>query len=317
MIVNRLIIDADPGIADAVALTMALFDPAIDVTAVTAVAGNVSAELATRNVQAVIEQLDPPRWPRIGGATAPDGGLSVSSTHLFGVDGLGNANFPIADLAHRHPAERVMSDEVRSAPDQIKIVALGPLTNIARALQREPSLAQRLGQVVILGGTLNGPGNITPSAEFNIYADPAAARAVFRSPLTKTLIPLDVTSQVVFSYDLLDRLPDESTRAGRFLRKTLPFLFRAHRQVLGLEGVHLHDAVALAAVVHPELFEVEMVAADVELSGELTTGMTVFDRRPVPEWRPNMHVAVSVDVAGVQDFILRSLSAAGAASAAQ
>lgn len=315
MIVNRLILDADPGIADALALTIALFDPAIDLCAVTAVAGNVPADLATRNVQAVIEQLDPPRWPRIGGASPSDSNSRVGSAHLFGADGLGNANFAVADLAHRHAAERVICDEVRGAPDQIKLVALGPLTNLARALQREATLAQRLGQVVIMGGSLHGSGNITPAAEFNIYADPEAARAVFRSPLTKTLIPLEITSQVLFSYELLERLPDESTRAGRFLRKILPFLFRAHRQVLGLEGVLLHDAVALAAVVHPELFEIEMVAADVELSGELTTGMTVFDRRAMPEWRPNMHVAVSVDVAGVQDYILRSLAAAGAASA--
>ncbi len=314
MLIKKLILDVDPGIEDAVALAIALFDPQLDVVAVTAVGGNVLPDQATRNVQAIIEQLDPPRWPRIGEASLPDEGLPANSTNLYGADGLGNAHFQVADLHHRHPSEKLICDEVRTAPDQVQIITLGPLTNVARALQREPSLAPQIGQLTMLGGTLHGPGDVTPAAEFNIYCDPPAARAVFRSATTKTLIPLDVTSQVVLTYDLLDQLPSESTRAGRFLRKILPFAFRSHRQVQGLEGIHLHDAVALVAALHPELFEIEMTAADVELQGELTTGATVFDRRRIPQWRPNLHVAIGLDVAAVTDCILRGLAAAGAAS---
>src|SRR4029079_13206322 len=129
--------------------------------------------------------------------------------------------------------------------------------NIARALSRDPQLASMVGQLVIMGGTLSGPGNITPAAEFNIFSDPASARAVFRSPMTKTLVPLDITSELVLTYDFLDQVPDEASRAGRFLRKVLPWAFRAARQELGLEGIHLHDVVALAAALHPEMFESE------------------------------------------------------------
>jgi purine nucleosidase len=314
MITKKVILDVDPGIEDAVAMTLALFEPQWEVVAVTATGGNVLPDQATRNVQAVIEQLDPPRWPRLGVASLPDDGLPVHSTELNGVDGLGNSSFPVSELQHRHLSEKVLSDQIRAAKEEVTLVALGPLTNIDRALQRDPELAGLVGQMVIKGGAFAGPGDITAAAEFNIFCDPAAARRVFRTPTTKTLIPLDVTRQVLFTYDLLDQLPGETSRAGRFLRKVLPFLFRSHRQVLGIEGIYLHDAVALVAALHPGLFEIEMTAGDVETSGELTTGATVFDRRRIPEWRPNIALATGLDVAGVIDCILRGLAAAGAAS---
>ncbi len=311
---KKILLDVDPGIDDAVALCLALFDPDVEVVAVTAVAGNVSAEQATRNVQAVIEQLDPPRWPRIGVATQPEFGLPVRTTHAHGADGLGNANFQVSELQHRHPSEKLISDEVRAAPGEVTIVALGPLTNLARAFARDPTLPEMVDQVVIMGGTLHGQGNITPAAEFNIYCDPVSARAVFRAPGTKTLVPLDVTRQVSFGYDLLDKLPDDRTRAGRFLRKILPHSFRSYRLELGYENIWLHDAVAYVAALRPELFEIEMAAGDVELSGELTTGATVFDQRRVREWRANIALATKVESGAVGKFVLQGLLAAGEAS---
>ncbi len=315
MMTKKILLDVDPGIDDAVAMCLALFDPQLEVVAITAVGGNVLPEQATRNVQAVIEQLDPPRWPRTGVATLPELGLPTRNVQLHGPDGLGNANFQVSELQHRHPSEKVICDEVRAAPGEVTIVALGPLTNIARAFARDPALPELTGQIVIMGGTLGGTGNITPAAEFNIYCDPESARAVFRSRATKTLVPLDITSQVSFNYDLLDQLPAETSRAGRFLRRVLPFLFRSYRQELGYESIRLNDAVAFVAALHPELFEVELAAADIELSGELTTGATVFDRRRTREWRTNIAVATQVDAAAVRDHILRGITAAGAASA--
>ncbi|HTU23988.1 MAG TPA: nucleoside hydrolase [Pirellulales bacterium] len=314
MITKKVILDVDPGIDDAVALTLALFEPQWEVVAVTASGGNVLPDQATRNVQAVIEQLDPPRWPRLGVASLPDDGLPVHGSAIHGADGLGNSGFLVSELQHRHQSEKVLADQIRAIKEDLTLVALGPLTNVDRAFQRDPELAGMLGQMVVKGGTFAGPGDITAAAEFNIYCDPAAARRVFRTPTTKTLIPLDVTRQVLFTYDLLQQLPGETSRAGRFLRKVLPFLFRSHRQVLGIEGIYLHEAVALVAALHPELFEIEMTAGDVETGGELTTGATVFDRRRIPEWRPNIALATGLDVAGVMDCILRGLAAAGAAS---
>ena len=158
-------------------------------------------------------------------------------------------NLEVAELRSRHPSEKVISDAVRAAPNAVTIIALGPLTNIARVFQRDPELSSLVGQIVMTAGTVSGPGNITPAAEFNIYCDPASAQAVFRSPSTKTLVPLDLTNQIVLSYDLFNQLPDESTKVGKFLREILPPAFRAYRQQFGLEGIHVHDSVALMAAI--------------------------------------------------------------------
>jgi inosine-uridine nucleoside N-ribohydrolase len=308
---RKVIIDCDPGIDDAVALTMALFDPRLEVVAVTAVAGNAPAERATLNVQAIIEQLDPPRFPRVGTATALENVPSPNARHIHGDDGLGNAGFQVSQLARQHPSEKLICDEVRAAPGEVTILCLGPLTNIARALTRDPAIAAQMGRLIIMGGAVNCIGNITPSAEFNIFCDPQSAREVFRSPTSKTLIPLDVTSQVTFSLGLLEQLPSELTRAGKLLRKVLPFLFRAYRRELGLESIHIHDAVALVAALHPELFGTHDLAGDVETSGELTAGVTVFDRRETSRSRGNIEVALEVDAAATADCIVRGLDEAG------
>ncbi len=226
---------------------------------------------------------------------------------MHGTDGLGGTDLQVAELRARHPSEKVISDAVRSSPNAVTIIALGPLTNIARVFQRDPELSSLAGQIVISGGTISGPGNITPAAEFNIYCDPEAAEAVFRSPSTKTLVPLDVTNKIILSYDLFNRLPDESTKAGKLLHKILPPAFRAYRQRFGLEGIHVHDSITLVAAVYPELFTFQEMAADVETMGELTSGMTVFDRRRVPAWRHNMEVAVEMNESEVVAKIIRNL----------
>lgn len=308
---RKVILDVDPGIDDAMAMCMALFDPELEVVAVTAVGGNCSPDRATRNVQAIVEYLDPPRWPRLGSASPPDAGLPVDGRHLHGIDGLGGAHFDVAELHHLHPSEKVICDQVRAAPEAaVTIVALGPLTNVARAFHRDPELPSLVGRIVMMGGAVAGPGNITPAAEFNVYCDPPSARAVFRSRSTKTLIPLDVTNRIVLSYDLFNQLPDESTKVGRFVRKLLPPAFRGYRQQFGLEGIHVHDAITLMAVIHPELFTTQEMAGDVETLGELTAGTTVFDRRRVPAWRHNMEVAVDMQADGVIEAIIRGLKAA-------
>ncbi len=306
-----VIIDCDPGIDDAVALCMALFDPRLDVVAVTATAGNVGGQQTSRNVQAIVEILDPPRWPRLGVCRNDEDPLPLDARQLHGEDGLGNLGAQIAELHHQHPSDKVITDAIRQRPGQITILALGPLTNIARALSRDPDLAKSIDQIVMSGGCVDGVGNVTPVAEFNMYCDPAAARLVFRSPLTKTLVPFDITRRIGFTLDCVDELPTDETRAGRILRCVVPHAFRTHRQCLGMEHICLHDAVTVLAAVQPELFETQEMAGDVEISGELTRGATVFDRRPRPDWRKNMEVVVDADVPEVCAAILRGLKYAG------
>jgi purine nucleosidase len=307
---RKVIIDCDPGIDDALALCLALFDPRLEVVAVTAVEGNVSARQASLNVQAVIEQIDPARFPRIGVATGGEFPPAVDGHHLHGADGLGNAGFAVSELHRQHPAEKIICDEVRAAPNEVTIIALGPLTNVARAFQRDAELPHLVNRIVIAGGSLNGVGDVTAAAEFNMYFDPESAAAVFRSPTTKTLAPLDVTRQVALTLGVLEELPGEDCRMGAFLRRILPFYFRAYRQHMGQESIHVHGAVALLAALQPELFETIELGGDVETRGELTTGATIFDRRPNREVRRDMEVAVEVHAAAAADCIVRGLARA-------
>lgn len=308
---KKVILDLDPGIDDAMALCMALFDPRLEVIAVTAVGGNVSPQVATRNVQALIEQLDPPRWPRLGVASYADNGLPVDGRHLHGIDGLGGVHLDVAELRTRHPSEKIICDEIRANPEEVTIVALGPLTNVARAFQRDPELPSLVGRLVMSGGAVAVPGNITPAAEFNFYCDPESARAVLRSLCTKTLVPLDVTNRVVLSFDLLNQLPPETTKVGGLLHQILPPAFRAYRQQFGLEGIHVHDSVTLMAVTNPELFTAKEMAGDVETRGDLTMGATVFDRRRVPAWRHNLEVAMDMQKDDVVRELIASLANSG------
>ncbi len=309
---RKVILDVDPGIDDAVAVALALFDPRLDVLAVTATGGNVAPQQATVNIQTIVEQLDPPRLPRLGAAPL-DIPLPEDRRQLHGSDGLGNAGFPVAELHNMHPAEKVLCDEVRAAPEEVTIIASGPLTNIAHAMQRDPTFASLVGRLVIVGGSVTGQGNVTPAAEFNMFCDPLSARMVLRSRMTKTLVPLEITSQYVMTFDLFDQLPDETTRIGAFLRRILPFAFRSHRQLLGLEGIYLDALLGVVAATDPEFFETTEMAGDVETQGELTAGATIFDRRQVRQWRSNMDVVASMDLASVKDGILRVLADAARA----
>lgn len=308
---RKVIIDCDPGIDDAVALCQALFDPRLEVLAVTAVAGNVPAEMASQNVQAIIDHLDPARTPRIGIASPPNAGHVVDARHIHGDDGLGNVALAYTRHHQQHAAEKLISDTVRAYPDEVSLLCLGPLTNAARALRRDPQVASQLDELVIMGGSIQAGGNITPAAEFNIYCDPLSAREVFLADINKRLVPLDVTRQVLFGMDLLNQLPGESSRAGWLLRSSLPQIFRAYHQLLGQERVNLHDAVAVLAVTDPELFEQKTMAGDVETGQGLSLGATIFDRRPNQAWQNNMLVACTVDATAAAQRIVQALQRAG------
>lgn len=303
---QKVIIDADPGIGDAVALALALFDPQIDVMAITATAGTVTGRLATRNVQAVIEEIDPPKWPRLGCSELA--GSRPDYSVLNGPYGLGECEFGVAELHHVHDSVKVMIDVVRAEPNEVTVLALGPLTNIAMACERAPDFLGRLKGLVCLGGSVSFGGDITPAAEFNIYANPSAARTVLLSPATKTLVPLDASSSVVLTFESFNRLiGNKTTPLAEFLGKVLPYAFRAHHEQLGLEGFRLHDVTALAAISRPELMQTEAMSLDIETRGELTRGMTVFDRRGIDQWQANIDVVRQVDAQGVLDYFTQVL----------
>ena len=303
---RKVILDMDPGVGDALAICLALTHPDLEVVAVTATGGNVSPRQASRNVQAIVEHLDPSRWPRIGIANE-DQALRTDNRELWGVDGLCGAELGVVELHQQHPSIKVLSEEIRSAPGEVTIIAGGPLSNLAAAFQIESDLAMMVGHLIIVGGTLEGPGDVTAAAEFNIYCDAESAQRVFRSSVTMTLLPRDVTSRAAMTFDLLNHMPDEDTGLGRVLHAILPGAFQSYRQRLGLEGMYVPEAVAVAAAIHPELLTTESWPCDVETEGVLTHGATVIDRRRHTLERGRMDVAVKLDARGAVDCIRRGL----------
>ena len=313
---QKLIIDADPGIGDALAIAAALLDPDLDLIALTAVGGCVSSVQAGRNLQSVVEALDPPKWPRIGVA---DSGQRLQEAEvactdspewqirqrcLNGPEGLGDWKPGVADLHHPKDAPKLMTELAREYPQEIVLLTLGPLTNLALACDRDAEFLGRLRGVVCLAGSVTAPGDITPTAEFNVLHHPEAARLVLRFPATKTLVPLDVSQRTMLTFEQFHRLNlTDETRCGHLLRQLIPFALRAHHQYLGVEGMWLPELTALAAIARPKLFHRTTMAVVVETEGQLTRGMTVFDRRAKPAWRGNIDVLHEVDAQGVLDYL--------------
>ncbi len=310
----KLIIDSDPGIGDAVAVALAVLDPEIDLVAITATAGRVSGDQATRNLHGLLSVLDPPRWPRIGcgeGPAAfwpPEPG-SVEPVLLHGPQGVGELDVPNTGLHQKHESFKVMCEIVKAHPQEVTILTLGPLTNLERAAEHWPEFWDHVHDVVCFGGALNGPGDITAAAEFNIFADPEAARTFMKSAATKTLIPLEVARHLQLSFEQYTRLnADKYSRVGQLLERTLPFALRSHRQHLGKEVLWMPEIAALASISESRLFERETMAVDVEMQGQLTRGMTIADRRPTSQWRRNTDVITKFDDRGVLDWMTRLLT---------
>ena len=308
---RKIILDCDPGIDDAIAITMALFDPRLEVLAITATAGSIEAGTATHNAAAILALLDPPKYPRLGTASNPENAPVFDDGGLHGSDGLAEMRLPASPRQHPTPSEKVIADLAVQYPNEITLLCLGPLTNLAKVCKFEAAAIEALDRVVISGGAVTAPGNATATAERNMYFDPPAADVVFETPLTKSVVPLDVTEEATFGVDLLDQLPDKYTRAGSLLHKVLPFAFRMARLKQGRETLPLCDVVTLAAAIEPELFGWEPAAARVETKGKLTSGMTVFDRRLRPSMQPNLEVATSVDAEALMTHVTRSLKYAG------
>jgi purine nucleosidase len=308
---RKLIIDSDPGIDDAVAITLALFDPRVDLVALTATAGRIDADQATANVQGLITELDPPKYPRIGAAQPISNAPVEDDLTLHGPDGLAGSNFASDVRQHLQASDKVISETLRLYPEEVTVVCLGPLTNLARAFQRDPGLEEIVDRVIISGGSVARGGNITPAAETNIYFDPAAAQALFHSATTKSLIPLDVTEELCFGIDLVEKLPPRYSRAGSLLHRCLTYMFRVQHQKLGRELIPLYDAVAVMAALDRELFEWTEMSGDVETQGAVARGATIFDRRYRPTEQHNMEVATAADEQEIRSQIIRGLRYAG------
>jgi inosine-uridine nucleoside N-ribohydrolase len=301
---RKCLLVADPGIDGAFAIALALRDPELDLVGVAATAGNVSAEQATRNVHILIEQIDPPRWPRLGAALPIE--YDTDHARLHGPGGLGGVEFPCVQLHHPHPSDKLISDLVHLHPKEVSVVLMGPCTVFARALDRDPELANVVERIIVVGGAWHEPGDVSAVAEFHFACDPSSARQVLRCGAPLTLLPLDVTRKLIFSPGDLLHLPAES-RTGRLLRQIVPHGIVPTAGLYGVEGVFLQDVLAIIALSPHQALTTRSVYADVEVRGELTRGMSVFDTRWGTTATPNVDLCVGLDVPAVRKYIHRTL----------
>ena len=308
---RKVIIDCDPGIDDAVALIMALFDPRLDVVAVTACSGTVESERSIQNILGLLEKLDPPRFPRIGSGTDPEHAPVSDNRQMHGEDGLGNLGLSPVNRQHIMNSEKLITELLRAEPGDITILCLGPLTGIARAFQRDPSIIESVDKIIMLGGSTQCIGDVTAAAEFNMHFDPSSASTVFRSSTTKALIPLEITNQVAFDINLLGMLPAKTTRAGGLLHTMLPHLFRSYRQLRGQEAITLQAVLGIVYLVEPILFKSEQFSVEIEELGELTRGATIVDRRAFALGRRDLEIVTTVDADAVRDCVINGLKFAG------
>ncbi|MGE3805624.1 MAG: nucleoside hydrolase [Gemmataceae bacterium] len=303
---RKVILVADPGIDTAFAIAVALFDPELDVVGLAATPGNVDADQATRNVQILVEQLDPPRFPRLG--AAPNVEYEVDGTNLHGSGGLGNGKFPCARLHHQHASDKLIADLVRQYPKEITIIVMGPCTVLATALDRDPELPTLVQQFIVVGGAWHEPGNATAAAEFHFFCDPLSARQVLHSGTPTVLVPLDVTRKLLFSPSDLLELPAPESRVCKFLSQIVAHGIRASSNIYGIEGFHLMDVLGLMPLVAHDALAYRPMQVDVEVKGEITRGMSVFDTRPDRKKEPNIELVIDFETPPVREYIHRVLA---------
>jgi inosine-uridine nucleoside N-ribohydrolase len=271
-----MLIDCDPGLDDALALLAAAH--LTDLVGITTVNGNVGIDHTTHNALAVaqITGLD---LPVHRGAARPLLAPTIDAAYVHGPTGLGTVEIPDLDrTVASDDAVGFILDTARSV-DDLQLVAVGPLTNIALALRRDPSLPSRLGGFTIMGGAAHA-GNVTSVAEFNVWADPEAAAIVFREFPMTTMVGLDVTHRVLMRPTDRDRLRAGGGPAASLAADLLDYAVARAGEIAGRDGAPIHDATAVMAVVAPDLFVGDHRPVAVEVAGSLTRGMTVVDERP-------------------------------------
>ena len=307
---RKIIIDTDPGQDDAVALLVALASPELEVAGITAVAGNVPLELTSKNAMIICELADRIDVPVFAGCSQPLERKLVTAEHVHGKTGLDGPDLPdpTMPLQDRHAVDFIVETLLKEPESTVTLCALGPLTNVATALQREPRIAKRIKEIVLMGGAYFEVGNITPTAEFNIYVDPEAAAAAFKAGTAITVFPLDVTHKALTTPARIEAFRMIGNQAGNAVAEMTGFAERFDRKKYGTDGGPLHDPCVIAYLIKPELFSGKFVNVEIETHSELTLGMTVADWWHVTDRRPNATFMGSVDDQGYFDLITERIA---------
>lgn len=296
---RKIIIDTDPGHDDALAIILLEKAKLFDICAISTVAGNSTVQNTTNNARYILDLLDS-HTPLFSGAASPSN-RELIQANVHRENGLGGIIPKKQETLSGNASDKII-EIVKKNPNQITILALAPLTNLARAFQKNPSIIPLIQEIVIMGGGITVPGNITRVAEFNIFVDPDAADMVFRSKIQKTLIPLDTCNHVFLSLEDFNPLKEVS-----FYKEIQTMIRRYIKNIQSfkkIKGALMYDPVAAYYLINPEVFKIETMDVQVETEGELTRGMTVADRRAWSNKHPNINVAMFVDRKKfVRDFL--------------
>ena len=309
---ERVLIDCDPGHDDAVALLLAAQADEIDLVSVTTVAGNGSLERSTENALKVLTLAGRTDIPVAAGMDRPLLREPVTASEVHGETGLDGTELddPAFETEDTHGVDQLI-ETLRASDEQATLVPIGPLTNVAMALRKAPDLTESIERIVLMGGAL-AEGNVTPVAEFNVYADPEAASIVFQADVEITMVGLDATRQARYGADRFDEMRSLNNRVGDIVAELFEFYLEFHADAYGWDGVPIHDACAVAEVIEPGIVESQRMRVDVEVSKSHSYGQTVCDRQG--SWTrtdhaddPNADVALSVDKERFFDLLLSEL----------
>jgi len=307
---QSLIIDTDPGQDDAVAILLALASPEINLLGITTVAGNVPLALTEVNARKICDLGGRQDVPVFAGLSRPLVRDLVTAEHVHGRTGLDGPDLPppATKLQDQHAVDFII-DTVRAEPEgSVTIAPIGPLSNIAMALQRAPDIAPRVRQIVLMGGGCFEGGNITPAAEFNIYVDPHAAAVVFAAGIPITMMPLDVTHKALTTARRNEALRALGNRTGQAVAEMLGFFERFDEAKYGSEGGPLHDPCTIAWMLAPEIFSGRHCNVEIETASELTMGMTVIDWWQVTGRKHNAFVVGDLDADAFFELITTRLA---------
>jgi pyrimidine-specific ribonucleoside hydrolase len=312
---RRVLLDCDPGHDDAIALLLALGRPEWTVESVSIVAGNTVLPNAVRAALQVLTVAGRTDVPVRAGCDAPLERALRTAAHVHGESGLEGPVLPEPAVAAQ-PGHAVdwLAQRLATARDTgepVEVCATGPLTNLGAVLRRDATLAHGISRLVLMGGAVT-EGNITPSAEFNIWVDPEAAAAVFDADCDVTMIGLDVTHRAILPTARFQELRDIGTPVGTLAADLCDFFLRFHRSTYGFDGVPIHDAVAVAALLDPTLVETRHLRVDVETASQHCDGRTVVDLWSVTGREPNTHVGFDIDRDRFLDLMISSIAAAQA-----
>jgi len=295
---QKIIIDTDPGQDDAVAILLALASPdEIEVLGITAVAGNVPLSLTEKNARIVCELAGRPDIPVYAGCDRPLKRKLVTAEHVHGKTGLDGPELPEPKikLQEKHGVDFIIDTILQEPENSISLCPLGPLTNIASAILKQPKIVSRIKKIVLMGGAYFEVGNITPTAEFNIFVDPDAAKIVFEAGIDMVVMPLDVTHKALVTEKRNEAFRQLKSPVGIAVAEMTDFFERFDKEKYGSSGAPLHDPCVTAYLIDPKIFSGKNINVEIETKSELTLGMTVADWWGVTDRKANTFFVGDLD----------------------